>query len=137
MTTGAPPVATARAPPQVVQKAPLPRPVGPSAGGDGRALAATLNQLADQLEADPTVKPLDKKKLPDVRKRLADLTARIEANALTPNALGLLNTLVQAMNEGNMLAAQQAHTKLVTDEFKDNQLWLPGVKTLMLMFKKR
>lgn len=115
-----------------------PRPQLPTAvPGDAKLCGDILNGMANELEGDPNMKPLDQKKLPDVKQRLGDLNQKLASGALSPNALSLLTSLCQALRDGNLLAAKQAHTKLVTDEFKDNQKWLPGVNTLLSMAKKR
>jgi len=100
-----------------------------------QALIAPLEACLSSLLAVGLKTP-EQKKIAEIRTKLTDLGRRLAARDLSPGATGELQSLVAAVGCGDYTAAQKHHLALVKTDWANNNEWLLGLKTMLLMAKK-
>jgi hypothetical protein len=74
---------------------------------------------------------VDGTKLTDIKKRLATLQAKLASGELSAGAATKLHALCQALAGRQYEAASKQQLALISSDWNDNKLWLPGVKSLI------
>ncbi len=62
-----------------------------------------------------------------------NLYEQMSGNTLSSSAVSNLSALVQALNAGDADEALKKHHLLVGTDWTGNQMWLPGVKTILTL----
>jgi protein transport protein SEC31 len=99
------------------------------------ALLAPLEQCLTQL-ASVGLKTPEQKKVSEIRLKLHELGKKLSERALSPAALTELAALAQAVANNDFTAAQRHHLQLVKTDWANNNEWLLGLKTMLLMAKR-
>lgn len=99
------------------------------------ALMAPLEGCLTQLSSMGLKTP-EQKKVTEIRSKLQELARKIAAHELSATALQELGSLVAAVGAADFTAAQRHHLNLVKTDWANNNEWLLGLKTMLLMAKK-
>lgn len=110
---------------------PLPVVLGPAE----QAMIAPLEACLVQLSAGGLKTP-EQKKVAEIRSKLGELARRLAAQELSPGAVQELQALVGCVGAHDFTGAQRHHLNLVKTDWANNNEWLLGLKTMLLMAKK-
>lgn len=102
--------------------------------GEAKDIKDVLEQAVERASASAT-KPVDKKKVEDVRKKLPNLYNRLNDNQVAPAAVQLLTQLSQHIARNDVDAATNLQTKLVADHWNGNDVWIGAIKNLLSVLK--
>lgn len=100
-----------------------------------QALIAPLEGCLTQLLGCGLKTP-EQKKVAEIRSKLTDLSRRLAARDLSPSAFTELQSLVNCVGAMDFTGAQRHHLNLVKTDWANNNEWLLGLKTMLLMAKK-
>ena len=110
---------------------PTPVALGPAE----QALIAPLEGCLTQLLGCGLKTP-EQKKVAEIRSKLLDLSRRLASHELSAGAMGELQSLVGCVGAMDFTGAQRHHLNLVKTDWANNNEWLLGLKTMLLMAKK-
>jgi hypothetical protein len=113
------------APPQAA----APVPAGPLVGEAADCMNA-LNDCCARLDA-AKLSVVDTTKVRDCRLRIQGLHTKLSNNELSAGAVSKLAALCSQLAAQQYAAASQHHLSLISSDWNDNKMWLPGVKTLI------
>ena len=109
----------------------------PRAGANASALdpsVALRVWWADKKAETSALKQL--KKVAEIRTKLGELARRLAAQELSAGAVHELQSLVGCVSAHDFTGAQRHHLNLVKTDWANNNEWLLGLKTMLLMAKK-
>jgi len=104
-------------------------------GPADQALIAPLDQCLNRLMSVGLKTP-EQKKVNEIRSKLGELARRLSGQELSPTAMAELHLLVQSVANNDFTSAQRHHLNLVKTDWANNNEWLLGLKTMLLMAKK-
>lgn len=102
---------------------------GPSA--EGTAIVEGLEKLVAEMNAAPSLKAMEKRKLKEGQESVAALRAAMEAAPLSSFVIERAGALVEAVAAADYAAALEHHAALATYEWATHKSWLKGLKHLL------
>jgi len=101
-----------------------------------RQIEGALGELRSFFDTVP-LNSSEKRQIAEIDKALANLRAKLAANAVAEDVLGRLTVFVDALQKRDYNAATREQLALVNAEWAEHKDWLKGIKFLVQLITKK